>query len=323
VTLFGTAPSLYRRHVGVGRSFRRGALGRALVAVAVVLLSVPIAASTVEGGTAPGVTVTSPNQCLGPGAVLTFDSRFFASPASGGQNFVTVLAGGTKSIGTLPLVPVASGPFVDFNVLGSLPLPAGTGGVFSWTLRQVFTSSSGGQSNIDHVGFFDTTRWTCTPNLAANTTCLPPTGGSLTLTGQVNRANEQIDVGFDVDVTQSAQPIANIIQQVGNTGPNGEINVTFNTPALAPGQHTFFVGRGSFDGPFFWSADDQSVQRNGVFPADQIVSVPITVPCPAALFYARRLQLRLRERGLPVGAVTFNPVNVGNIAVPDHRCGHQ
>jgi hypothetical protein len=282
--------------MGLGRSFRRGALGRVLVAVAVVLLSVPIAASTAEGGTAPGVTVTSPNQCLGPGAMLTFDSRFFASPAGGGQNFVTVLAGGTKSIGTLPIVPVASGPFVDFNVLGSLPLSSGTGGVFSWTLRQVFTSSSGAQSNIDHRllrhGALDLYSQPGGEHDVSATT-----GGSLTLTGQVNRANEQIDVGFDVDVTQarsrsrtsssrSATPVERRDQRHDSTRrrwrrqPRSSWSAKFRRPVL-------LVGRRPIR------------QRNGV-PPDQIVRrAHHVLPCPnaALLFTPGALQLRLRERG--------------------------
>ncbi len=303
--------------MGVGRSCRHGALARGLVALALVVSSVPILVTTADSGTLPPVTVSSQAACLGPGAVLRFDSRFWQTPSNTGvgyQNFVTVLAGGTRSIGTLPIVAVPDGEFTDFNVSGSLPLPTGLGGAFSWTLRQGFVGPGG--FDVDHVGSFDTTKFTCDPSLVANTTCLPPGGGSLTLSGQVNRANARIDVGFDVDLSTAKVPFAQIVPTVGNTGPDGTYNVTFATPALSVGQHTFYVGSGSFDGPdFFWLPDDQSTNRDGT---DEIVSVPITVPCPnaALLITPGAFDFGGVNLGAASGAVAFNVVNVGNLVAP-------
>jgi HYDIN/CFA65/VesB-like, Ig-like domain len=291
-----------------------------------VVASVPILARTAESGTSPPPTlaVTSTATCLGPGAVLTFTSPTdpaefgWNTPVNGWQNFVTVLAGGTTSIGTLPLVSTG-GPFPRFRVSGSLPLPAGRGGFFSWILRQTFVGPGGVFNQDSELAFFDNTKFTCDPNLAANTNCLPPGGGSLTFSGQVNRANEgnnRIDVGFDVDLSTAEVPFSKIIPNVGNTGADGTYNVTFTTPALSVGQHTFYVGSGSFDGPtFFWLPDDQSTNRNGT---DKIVSVPITVPCPNA---ALSITPGARDfGGVNLGstsaAAAFNVVNVGNIAAP-------
>jgi hypothetical protein len=140
----------------------------------------------------------------------------------------------------------------------------------------------------------------------------------VTLTGQVNRANSRIDVGFDVDVTQGTQPLSNIIQNVGNTGPNGEINVTFNTPALAPGTHTFYSGNGSSDGPFYWGADDQGAYRNGKPLPDQILSVPIVVPCPSAslLITPGSVDFGSANVGSTSGAAAFTVANAGTLVAP-------
>jgi hypothetical protein len=253
--------------------------------------------------------------------VLTFTSPTdpaefgWRQPTGGWQNFVTVLAGGTTSIGTLPLLS-SGGEFPRFRVAGSLPLPPGRGGFFSWILRQAFVGPGGSFNQDSEIAFFDNTKFTCDPSLLANTNCLPPGGGSLTLSGQVNRPNDRIDVGFDVDITNAAVPFSKIIPTVGNTGPDGTYNVTFTTPALSVGQHTFYVGRGSFDGPtFFWLPDDQGTNRNGT---DKIVSVPITVPCPnaALLITPGAADFGGVNLGTNSATAAFNVVNVGNLVAP-------
>jgi hypothetical protein len=175
-----------------------------------VVLSGPVLAPAVEGAFIPTPLVRSADQCLGPGAVLNFysgdvDPAGYNPPGGifgGWRNYVTVLANGGASIGTLPLISNGGTP-PRYYAQGSLTLPANTGGIFYWTLRQTYFFLGSTLPPRDFTGFFDTTRWTCSPTLATNTTCLPPAGGSVTLTGQVNRANDQIDVGFDVDVTQA------------------------------------------------------------------------------------------------------------------------
>jgi hypothetical protein len=182
------------------------------------------------------------------------------------------------------------------------------GGVYSWTLRQ-----SGPSGSFDGFGSYSQTKWTCNPTLTGNTTCLPTTGGALTLSGQVNELTPGIDVGFDVDVSQSTQPISNIIQDVGATNADGTYNVSFTTPPLSAGSHTFYVGAGSFDGPFYWHAFDRDTNRDG---SDKVVSWPITVPCPLLSITPNSFDFGLVNVAESSGATAFNVVNMGALAAP-------
>jgi hypothetical protein len=285
-----------------------------LVALAVVLLSVPVLAPAVEGQVAIPFA-SSPNACLGPGAVLNFNTRdWYAGYGAPGFPYGTtasVLANGVTNIGSLSILAGGGG----YYAAGQVTLPANTGDVFYWTIRQgVFLSPP-----RDYTGYFlpnyDRTKWTCDPTLTGNTTCLPPTGGNLTFSGQVNEVNSGIDVGFDVDITQSTQPISNIIQSVGVTSADGTYNVSFATPPLSVGNHTFYVGNGSFDGPFYWHAHDRDTNRDG---SDKILSWPIVVPCPSAalLITPGAFDFGSVTIGSVSGAVALNVVNVGTLAAP-------
>jgi HYDIN/CFA65/VesB-like, Ig-like domain len=288
--------------MGAHRSPRRGVFARALVGLALVLVSLPIVASTAAGGevSPPTLSVTfAGNNCIGRGGALTFTSPSnlandpdWFTPGSRSfdfQNFVTVLANGTTPIGTLPVQRSQSPSGFPFFVSGSLPVPSGLSGVVTWTLRQ--STNDGLGSLFSRPFSFDLTPFRC-PNLAANANCLPMGGGSMTFTGQINRLSAPIDVGFDVDLSTAKTPITKIVRAVGNTAGDGTFNVTFNTPALSAGPHTFFVGSGSFDGTdFFWLPDDQNTKV--------IVSVPIQVPCPPDALT------------ISPGAFNFGEVNVG------------
>ncbi len=266
-------------------------------------------APAVDGQSPP--PVSSPDKCLGHGATFNFYTTGWNPPSAifvGWRNYVTVLGNGTTPIGTIPITSTG-GEFPSYRAIGSVTLPANAGGLQSWTVRQTnFQLLLPGQTGVPplnqgpfYLSDYASTRWTCNPTLTANTTCLPPSGGSLTLTGLVNRSNDRVDVGFDVDITKSTQPISNIIRNVGNTGPNGEINITFTTPPLAPGNHTFYSGNGGFDGPFYWQADDQATNRDY---SDVIVPAPVTVPCPSAALL------------ITPGAVDFGSANVGSVSGP-------
>src|SRR5205823_4249138 len=92
-----------------------------------------------------------------------------------------------------------------FFVSGSLPIPPEWRGPVRWTLRQ--SNDTGTNSAISQAVSFDVTTIRC-PSLAANVPCLPANGGTLTLTGQINRLSSRIDVGFDVDLSTANTPIA-------------------------------------------------------------------------------------------------------------------
>lgn len=262
------------------------ALGALCVVVLSGLLSVaPLAEAQ---GVSPTVAVQSAEVCLGPRALVQVSGRDWRPPEDGWSDVVQVELG-PAPIGRARLVE-SGGELSTWGFAETIRIPEGRGGQRLWTFRQFrLTEGPADQpravlESLSREINFDATRFTCSPAVVPSASCIGAEGGRLALTGQVNRALEEVDIAFDVpDNGAGEAPADDVILEVGRTEDDGRFAVAFNVPALEEGRHRIYVGDGGPDADgFFFHPDDQGYFRNGQFQPGKLVFAEVDVPCVQA-----------------------------------------
>ena len=285
---------------------------RLIELAALALLTIAVPTTTAHAATAPPPPPVGTVTCVGDGPSFTFDGYGWNATAAaysvlGGWGPVQVTMAGTA----LAQVTIPSyGSF--YRLPGSVPAGVAFSDPFTMT-QQLWVSISGfpiafpTQSRSISVSFFKDGN-VCPPRLVAGTPCLPASGGPLPLSGQVNRRNDRIDVAWDVPPSGPV-PHEQVLDNAGSVAADGTFSFVANVPPIAAGTHRFYVGTGSFDGPYYYNPDDS----NG-----KTVYADVVVPCPPAALRISPPSLDLGSTivGQSSAAKTMTVTNVGSAPAP-------